>query len=289
MVIADNTVTGAGVVLAQRLEQLAEPGGLCIQGAAYETVPHRMPFVYECLGAQEVKGFEEPVRVYTATLKPGAAIPPPESVSRPEEPILPLPDKPSVAVFPFTNKSGDPEQQYFADGITENIITGLTRFRGLLVIGPSSSYAARDRELDVQQTGHQLGVEYVVQGSVRKAANRVRVAAQLVDAATEHRVWAEQYDRELDDIFSVQDEITNIIVATLAGRIEDAGRPRGKQKGTEDMVAYDYLLRGRECLNRYTKEGVLEARRHFRRALELDPGFAAACADLAKTYISEYE
>ena len=288
VVIADNTVTGAGVVLAQRLEQLAESGGVCIQGVAYETVPQRLPFEFESLGEQQVKGFKEPVRAYTATLKPGETIPQPESVARPEESTLQLPDKPSIAVLPFANMSGDPEQQYFADGITENIITGLTRFRGLLVIGLSSSFSARDRKLEVQQIGRQLGVGHVVEGSVRKADNRVRVTAQLIDTASEQRIWAEQYDRDLDDIFAVQDEITNIIVATLAGRIEDTGRVRTEDKAAKDMAAHDYLLRGRQCLNRGTKEAILEARRHFESALELDPEFAAAWADLAISYHYEY-
>jgi TolB-like protein len=201
----------------------------------------------------------------------------------------PLPDGPSVAVLPFENKSGDPDQSYFADGLTENIITGLTRFREILVIGVSSSFAARDKTLDVQQVGHQLGVEHVVEGTVRKAANRVRVTAQLIDAASGHRVWAEQYDHDLDDIFVVQDEITNVIVATLAGRIEGAGRHRAEHKAAKDMSAYDYWLRGRHCLNSFTKDGFLEARRHFESALELEPGYARAYADLARSHLYEYE
>ena len=202
---------------------------------------------------------------------------------------LPLPDKPSVAVLPFTNISGQAEQEYFSDGITENIITGLTRFGELFVIAGKSSVAARDAAADVQQIGHRLGVAHIVEGSVRKAGNRVRVTAQLVDAANGHRVWAESYDRDLDDIFAVQDEITNIIVSTLAGRIEEAGRHRAIQKPVKDMVHYDYLLRGRHCLNHGTKDSVLEARRYFERALELDPEFATAYANLAVSYMQEYD
>ena len=202
---------------------------------------------------------------------------------------LPLPDKPSVAVLPFVNMSGDAEQAYFADGITENIITGLTRFRELFVIAGKSSSAARDGAADVQQIGHWLGVAHIVEGSVRKAGNRVRVTAQLVESASGHRVWAEHYDRDLDDIFSVQDEITNIIIATLAGRIEEAGRQRAAQMPVKDMVSYDYLLRGRQCLNRGTKDAILEARRYFERARELDPDFAPAYANLALGYMYEYD
>ncbi len=202
---------------------------------------------------------------------------------------LPLPDKPSVAVLPFVNMSGDAEQEYFSGGITENIITGLTRFRELFVIAGKSSVTARDGVADVQQIGHRLGVAHVVEGSVRKAGKRVRVTAQLIDAASGRRVWAEHYDRDLDDIFAVQDEITNLIVATLAGRIEEAGRHRAMQKPAKDMVSYDYLLRGRQCLNRGTKDGVLEARRYFERALEPDPEFASAYANLAVSHMYEYD
>ncbi len=185
--------------------------------------------------------------------------------------------------------SGDPEQEYFSDGISENIITGLTRFRELFVIAGKSSVIARDGAADVQEIGHRLGVAHIVEGSVRKAGNRVRVTVQLVDSANGHRVWAEHYDRDLDDIFAVQDEITNIIVATLAGRIEEAGGQRAAQKPVKDMVTYDYLLRGRQCLKRGTKDGELEARRYFERALELDPEFATVYANLALSYLHEYE
>jgi len=202
---------------------------------------------------------------------------------------LPLPDKPSVAVLPFVNMSGDAEQEYFSDGITENIITGLTRFRELFVIARKSAVAARDGAADVQQIGHRLGVAHIVEGSVRKAGNRVRVTAQLIEAANGHRVWAEHYDRDLDDIFAVQDEITNIIVTTLAGRIEEAGRQRAAQMPIKDMATFDCLLRGRQCLNRGTKDAILEARRHFERARELDPEFSTAYANLAASYMYEYD
>jgi TolB-like protein/Tfp pilus assembly protein PilF len=223
-------------------------------------------------------------------LRSGGPAPTPTTSDEPSKvAALPLPDKPSVAVLPFVNMSGDAEQEYFSDGITENIITGLTRFRELFVIAVKSSLAARDGTADVQQIGHRLGVTHIVEGSVRKAGNRVRVTTQLVEAATGRRLWAEHYDRDLDDIFAVQDEITNVIVATLAGRIEEAGRQRAAQKPVEDMVTYDYLLRGRQCLNRGTKDAVLEARRYFERARELDSEFATAYANLAVSYMYEYE
>ncbi len=223
-------------------------------------------------------------------LRVGGPAPAPTTSDEPSKvAALPLPDRPSVAVLPFVNMSGDAEQAYFSDGISENIIIGLTRFRELFVIAAKSSQAARDGTADVQQIGHRLGVTHIVEGSVRKAGNRVRVTAQLVEAASGRRLWAEHYDRDLGEIFAVQDEITNIIVASLAGRIEEAGRHRAAQKPVEDMVSYDYLLRGRQCLNRGTKDGVLEARRHFERARELDPEFAAAYANSAASYMYEYE
>jgi TolB-like protein/DNA-binding SARP family transcriptional activator len=202
---------------------------------------------------------------------------------------LPIPGKPSVAVLPFDNNSGDPDQAYFANGITENIITGLTRFRDLLVISFTSAWLARDRLRDVEEIGRQLGVAHIVEGSVRRAGNRVRVTAQLVDAATGHRVWAERFDRNLDDVFAVEDEITDVIVATLAGRIEEASRQRSAQKPARDLAAYDYLLRARECMRRYTKQDECAARSYLRQAILLDPNYASAYAALALSHIHEYE
>ena len=205
-----------------------------------------------------------------------------------ESEALPLPSKPSIAVLPFVNMSGDPEQAYFSDGITDDIITELSRFRELFVIARNSSFTYKGRTVKVQEVARELGVQYVLEGSVRKAGNRVRVTAQLVDATTGHHLWGERYDRDLNDIFAVQDEVTQMIVSTLAGRLEDAGRARAEHKTTEKLSAYDCVLRGRQCLDRGTKEDILEARRMFGRALELDPGYAAAYAELAWTYFEEY-
>jgi adenylate cyclase len=285
VVIDGDDIHGDGVNVAARLEGLAEPGGICLSGAVYDQVRDRTDFAFEDLGEQEVKNIDRPIRVWRWLHDRGVMAS--DTVS-PERP-LPLPDKPSIAVLPFENISGDPEQEYFADGITENIITGLTRFHDLFVIAVKSSFAAWDKTTDVQQIGRQLGVAHVVEGSLRKAGNRVRVTVQLIDAASGRRVWAEQYDRSLDDIFAVQDEITNIIVATLAGRIEYAGRHRVAHKPSQGMAAYDYLLRGRQCLNLNAKDSEIEAQRHFMRAIELDPEYAAAYAGLAVSYLHEYE
>ena len=281
VVIADNTITGESVVLAQRLEQLAESGGVCIQGAAYETVPQRIPFEYESLGEQRVKGFEEPVRAYAVTLKPGEKIPAPESTVASVEMHPELPDKPSIAVLPFTNMSGDREQEYFADGITEDIITELSRFPSLFVIARHSSFAFKAETIDIKEVGDRLGVRYLVEGSVRKAGNRVRITAQLIDAATGNHIWAERYDRNIEDIFEVQDEVTYAIVATLPGQIEKAVAERTGRKRTESMTAYDCLLRGNRHFHRITYEDLLEAKRLYQQAIDLDPQFALAYSRLA--------
>ena len=283
VVIADNTITGESVVLAQRLEQLAESGGVCIQGAAYETVPQRIPFEYESLGEQRVKGFEEPVRAYAVTLKPGEKIPAPESTVASVEMHPELPDKPSIAVLPFTNMSGDREQEYFADGITEDIITELSRFPSLFVIARHSSFAFKAETIDIKEVGDRLGVRYLVEGSVRKAGNRVRITAQLIDAATGNHIWAERYDRNIEDIFEVQDEVTYAIVATLPGQIEKAVAERTGRKRTESMTAYDCLLRGNQHFHRVTYDDLLEAKRLYQQAIELDPQFALAYSRSAAT------
>ena len=226
VVVADNTVTGEGIVLAQRLEQLAEPGGVYIQGAAYETVPKRLPFDYEDMGECQVKGFDHPQRVYAVTEQAESASKP-ETGSKPALVSPDLPDKPSIAVLAFSNMSGDPEQEYFSDGITEDIITELSRFRSLFVIARNSSFAYKGKSLNVVEIGQELGVAYLVEGSVRKVGNRVRITAQLIDAESGNHVWAERYDRNLDDIFAVQDEVANAIVTAVEPALGSvASRPR---------------------------------------------------------------
>ncbi|MGH6893671.1 MAG: FlgO family outer membrane protein, partial [Dongiaceae bacterium] len=201
----------------------------------------------------------------------------------------PLPAKPSVAILPFESNGGEADQVYFANGIAENIITGLTKFHELFVIDIKSSLAAHELSTDVREIGRRLGVAHVVVGSVRKAGDRVRVTARLVEAATAQQIWAEKYDGSLDDVFAVQDEITDLIVKTLAGRIEQATRQRAAEKPTQDMAAYDHLLQAREHSRHRTREGELAARFHLDRALELDPDFAAAYACYALSYLYEYE
>ncbi len=288
VVVADNTVTGEGIVLAQRLEQLAEPGSVCIQGAAYETVPKRLPFEYENLGEQQIKGFDEPVKVYAVSLRPGGAIPESESLAQPEAETLELPEKPSIAVLPFTNMSGDPEQEYFSDGITEDIITDLSRFRMISVIARNSSFTYKKKTVKVEEAAMELGADYVLEGSVRKAGNRIRVTAQLVDGKTANHLWAERYDRDFDDIFDVQDELTRRIVATISTRIEFDALERAKRKAPTNMDAYDHVLKGRELMDRRSRTLLAEARSHFEKAIELDPEYSHAWTELSGAHLYEW-
>jgi TolB-like protein len=284
IIVEGSDIYGDGVNLAARLEALADPGGIWVSGDAYRQAKGKVEAEFEDMGEQDLKNVAEPVRIYRIAGDGSGT-----GAASPFRQPLPLPDKPSVAVLPFENKSGDPDQDYFADGLTENIINGLTRFREIFVIGVKSIMVVREQVADLREIGRTLGVAHIIEGSVRKSGDRVRVTVQLVDAATGQHLWAENYDRTVDDIFAVQDEITNVIVATLAGQIEHLELVRAPKIPAEDPVAYDCLLRGRQCLNRYTEDGELEARRHFERALELNPECAAAYAGLSISYIHEYE
>jgi TolB-like protein/class 3 adenylate cyclase len=281
VVVADNTVTGEGIVLAQRLEQLAEPGGVCIQGAAYETVPKRLPFDYEDMGECQVKGFDHPQRVYAVTEQAESASRP-ESGSEPALALPDLPDKSSIAVLAFNNMSGDPEQEYFSDGITEDIITELSRFRSLFVIARNSSFAYKGKSFNAVEIGQELGVAYLVEGSVRKAGNRVRITAQLIDAESGNHVWAERYDRNLDDIFAVQDEVVQEIAASVPGQLNVAAMDRARRRPAESLSAYDCLLRGEWLMFRdFTDRNVIPL---FERAVEIDPQCARAYIQLARLH-----
>ena len=279
VIIADNTVTGAGVVLAQRIEQLAEPGGLCITGAIHEALPQRMPFDQENLGERQVKGFDERVKVYAVSLSPGASIPEPEpeALSQTEAVSLTLPDKPSIAVLPFTNMSGDPEQEYFTDGITEDIITELSRFRELFVIARNSTFRFKGQRVNTAEIAQLLGVQYVVEGSVRKSGKRVRITAQLVDALRGNEVWADRYDRDLDDIFVVQDEVVAAITGTLPSRVRDAELERADRRPV-DLRAYDLAQRAWQLM--WTRTSIEAATRYAEQALEIEPKYGSAHAVL---------
>jgi TolB-like protein/cytochrome c-type biogenesis protein CcmH/NrfG len=283
VIIEGDDIFGDGVNIAARIEPLAKPDGISLSDDAYRQVRDRLDVAWEDGGEHQVKNIARPIQVWhwLANGQQSPAQAPAES-----EP-LELPDKPSIAVLPFDNMSGDPEQEYFADGMTEDIITELSKFRTLFVIARNSSFAFKGQSLMIQDIGRDLGVQYLVEGSVRKSGRRVRVTAQLVEGETGKHIWAERYDRDLDDIFAVQDEITQTIVSTLPGRLEEAGRERVKQKRTANMTAYDHILMGLDQFNRFSRENNLEARRMFQAALNHDPLYARAHALLASTYIFE--
>jgi adenylate cyclase len=265
---------GEGVNIAARLEALADPGGVVISGTAFDQVRNKTPHRFEELGPQALRNMTEPVRAYRlagTTLLPGAGTIAGAGAS----------SKASIAVLPFTNMSGDPEQTYFSDGVTEDIITELSRFRSLFVIARHSSFALRDEPIGIVAIARRLDVQYVVEGSVRRVGDRVRITAQLIDAASGTHLWAERFDRDLADIFAVQDEVVRTVAATVAGRLEVAGAELARRKPPESLVAYDYVLRGLEQLNLEGKDHNAEARRHLEKAIELDPHYAAGHAYLA--------
>ena len=214
IIIEDGDIFGDGVNIAARLEALAEPGGICLSAAAHEQVRDRLDIAFDDLGEQQVKNITRPVRAYAVAL--GAPVTASAELDAAIRASLPLPDKPSVAVLPFANMSSDPEQEFFADGISEDIITALSRYPSLFVIARNSSFTYKGRAVDVKQVGRDLGVRYVLEGSLRKAPNRIRVTAQLVETETGNHVWAERYDRDLADIFAVQDEISEAVTIAIA-------------------------------------------------------------------------
>jgi adenylate cyclase len=284
VVVADGTLTGEGVVLAQRLEQLADPGGVCIQGAAYETLPKRLPFEYENLGERQVKGFEQPVRVYAVSLKPGGAIPEPETPARLDSAALDLPDKPSIAILPFANMSGDSEQEYFSDGISEDLTTALSHFDWLFVIARNSAFTYKGKAVDVKQVGRELGVRYVLEGSVRRAGDRVRVNAQLIDAHADGHVWAERFDRQMVDVFALQDDIVASIASTVAPEITLAEIERARGKRPDTLNAWDRYLRAIAAFHRMTQDDVAAAVSLLEQAIDIEPEFANAYALLSRCH-----
>ncbi len=280
IIIENEDIYGDGVNLAARLQERAAPGGIALSGTAHEHAAGKVDVKFSDGGEQALKNIASPVRVYHwADGEADPKIPTTADTS--------LPDKPSIVVLPFTSMSGDPEQEFFADGISDDIITGLTRFSDLLVIASPSSRNVSEQSNDARAVSRSLGVAHVLEGTVRKGKDRIRIAVQLIDGSNGQILWSERFDRKLKDIFEVQDDITNIIVATLAGRIEDAEKQRIAKKPTADMAAYDHLLLGRHCLKRYSMESVSQARYHFEQCLKLDPECAGAFAGLAQTFMYE--
>ena len=284
IIIEGDDIYGDGVNVAARLESLAEPGGICISSSVREQVLNKVPISFSDLGEQTVKNIERPIRVYYVLLEGASSASPPEvAVSQPAQA-----QRASIAVLPFANMSGDPEQEYFADGISEDIITALSKISGLFVIARNSSFTFKGKNVHVGEVGKKLGVRFILEGSVRKAGNRVRITAQLVDASSAGHIWAERYDRELTDVFAVQDEVTKEIVAALALNLTIGEQQQLTGEHTSSPEAYDSFLRGRELWHLQTKETNAEARVALQRAIELDPNFAPAYALLAITHMRDY-
>jgi TolB-like protein/class 3 adenylate cyclase/tetratricopeptide (TPR) repeat protein len=279
VIVEGGDIHGDGVNIAARLEGLAQPGGICLSDDVYRHAKGKIEAQFEDIGEQKLKNVADPVRVYNVVVEPSVAKAP-TSVTEP----LPLPDKPSIAVLPFQNMSGDAEQEYFADGMVEDIITALSRFHGLFVIARNSSFAYKGQSLDMKQIGRELGVCYVLEGSVRKSGNRVRITGQLIDAGTGAHIWADRFDGGLEDVFDLQDEVTATVVGAIAPKLERAEIERSARKPTESLGAYDYYLRGMAAMHLLSREGSDEALAHFGQAIQLDPSFAAAHGMAARCY-----
>lgn len=270
LVVEGERIYGDGVNIAARVEALAQPGGICVSAKVYEEVRRKLDLAFEDLGEHELKNISASVRVYRVVLGNNKSEAKPQAQAREA--------KPSIIVLPFTNMSGAAEQEFFADGLTEDVLTDLSRFRDLFVISRNTSFKYKGQAVDVKKVARELGVQYVVEGSVRRAANRVRVTVQLIDAESDRHVWAERYDRDLEDIFAIQDEITSAIVATLPGRMEAAARDRAARKPPGNMAAYECVLEAKVLHHRSNKADNARALILIERAGELDPKYAHAHA-----------
>jgi adenylate cyclase len=277
VIVEENDIFGDGVNVAARLEALAEPGGICVSGAVRDQVGDRLDDVeFEDIGDQSVKNIARPIRVFRVRLKRDSTTAP--ETAKDAAVTATTAKQPSIAVLPLVNMSGDPEQEFFADGLTEDIITELSRFRDLLVISRNSTFVHKGKAVKVQEVAREFGVDYVLEGSVRKAGDRIRVTVQLIDAETDRHIWAERYDRKLEDIFALQDEMTCGIAATLPGRVEAATHDRAKRKPPDNMVAYECVLTAKVLHHRSIRDDNAEALHLLDRALLLDPNYAHAHA-----------
>lgn len=321
VIVDRDDVYGDGVNVAARLETLAEPGGICVSESVRSAAGSRLPLAYEFLGEQEVKNIREPVRAYRVALEPGATLQAPSTTGRPargfprrtaavilaglvlavaaalswlapwapsieaasvEQMAFPLPDEPSIAVLPFDNLSDDPDQDYLSDGITESLIIALSKIPKMFVIAPEAAFAQRDAK--VARAAEALGVRYVLQGSVQRADERIRVNAQLADALTGERIWAERYDRAFEDIFALQDDITQKVATAMEVALTEGEQARVWRRQTDNPKAYEHFLRGMDYIRRFTKTDNGRAQHLFEQAVELDPNFGVAWVNLARTH-----
>jgi TolB-like protein/class 3 adenylate cyclase/tetratricopeptide (TPR) repeat protein len=296
IIIDDNDIFGDGVNIAARLEGIAETGGVCISDDTHRQIRGKVDVAFEDMGSQNLKNIAEPMRAWRLQIDQTSASPstaPIVPTMKKAQPLA-IPDKPSIAVLPFQNMSGDPEQEYFADGLVEDIITALSRFKSLFVIARNSSFSYKSKSPDVREVGRELGVRYVLEGSVRKSANRVRITGQLVDSLSGTHLWADHFDGTLEDVFVLQDRVTETVVNAIAPRVEQAEIERSKSKSTDRLDAYDYYLRGIARLNlimaaqpESVLAGAREARALFLKATELDPDFARAYGSAAQCCLIE--
>jgi TolB-like protein/class 3 adenylate cyclase len=269
VVIDGADLLGDGVNIAARLEALSETGRICISEDAWRQVQGKITAAFVDLGEKPLKNIARPIRVYRVETGEGLAEPG-------ERPALPLPDKPSIAVLPFQNMSGDPEQEYFADGVVEDIITALSRIKWLFVIARNSSFAYKGKSPDLRQVGRELGVRYVLEGSVRKASGRVRITAQLIDATNGAHIWAERFEGSLEDIFDLQDQVTGSVIGAIEPALRDAEMHRSETKPTSSLSAYDYYLRALAAFHRSSRSDMADALMLARKAIAIDPRYAVA-------------
>jgi adenylate cyclase len=273
VIVEGDDLYGDGVNIAARIEALADAGGVFVSNTVHDHVCDRLPFVFEDLGEQQVKNIARPVRVYRVRGTSAA--------KSPSAPALPLPDKPSIAVLPFANMSGDPEQEYFADGMVEEIITALSRIRWLFVIARNSSFTYKGQAIDIKQVGRDLGVRYVLEGSVRKAGQRVRITGQLIDAVTDAHLWADRFDGSLEDVFELQDNVALSVAGVIEPTLQAAEIRRSSERPTSDLTAYDLYLRALPHVTAQERDRLAHAFNLLGRAVERDPHYGPALAQTA--------
>jgi adenylate cyclase len=284
IIIDDNDIFGDGVNVAARLEGIADPGGVCMSNDAYRQVRGKVEIVCDDIGPQQLKNIAEPVQAWRVRLnsQTSSTIQSGSTASAPQP--LPLPDKPSIAVLPFQNMSGDPEQEYFADGMVEDIITALSRFKSLFVIARNSSFTYKGKAVAIKQVGRELGVRYVLEGSVRKAGGKVRITGQLIEAATGAHLWADRFDGPLDDVFELQDKVTSSVASAIAPQLERAEIDRSLRKRTEGLAAIDLYYRAISALQGHTRQGMEDALRLAQQSISLDPNSASPYGVILSCY-----